>query len=195
MKKTPLYKIMSGLFSKHGSTENSLSESVHGLSSSSNSGESLISSKSRVALENSKSILDDLNKPQPASGEEFDGWEESDFPREKRKTSKLMDYFGVKAGEKERTVITNLTREKRQARSKKVSNGDQTFLARIYFANFTYTSIQFPLKTTAERGLLPIFIVAIAQIVKRFNIKDEITLYAIHEYQQNTGCKLSFNES
>ncbi|KAJ3225137.1 RAC-alpha serine/threonine-protein kinase [Clydaea vesicula] len=103
-----------------------------------------------------------------------------------RKTNKLLDYFGVKAGEKDMTVVANLSREKVGRRIQK-HHSDNTFLVRVYFGNLTYTSISLPMNATAELAMNLLF--------KKFNIKDNVELYGIHEYVPNTGVEKEIGKS
>lgn len=95
-----------------------------------------------------------------------------------RKASKMLDFFGVKAGQKEVGVISNLSRKNDKKQIKReVNNG--TFLVRIYFGNLTFTAISLNLNAGPAE--------AISLIFKKFNIKDRQELYVITEYQQSTG--------
>lgn len=96
----------------------------------------------------------------------------------KKKASKLLDLFGVKPGEKERTVITNMSRDHRKYK-KKPTLASNNYVTRIYFDNAKgYVSFCLPMDITAKNAL--------KLMIKRLNIHDELSHFALFECKHHS---------
>jgi hypothetical protein len=68
-----------------------------------------------------------------------------------------------------------------QFKQRQLAKKDNSFVARVYFGNLTYTSVLLPMNSTAEN--------VIGVVKKKFNITEDSELYGIHVYYPQTGCK------
>ncbi|KAJ3047340.1 RAC-gamma serine/threonine-protein kinase [Rhizophlyctis rosea] len=102
----------------------------------------------------------------------------------KRTTGKLAEFFGVQKGQKEMDEIRKIVVRNQEQRVMTVPDEKEknTFVARIYFGNLTYTSISLPIATGTASS-------AIKSLLDRLNIKENSEQYAVFEYQQATGAE------
>ncbi|KAJ3286824.1 RAC-alpha serine/threonine-protein kinase [Borealophlyctis nickersoniae] len=100
----------------------------------------------------------------------------------KRTAGKLADFFGVKKGQRKeldeisKIVIRNRTQQEQKTTQPEDKN---SWIARIYFGNLTYTSITLPITAPASLG--------VKIVLERLGIKENNEEYAMFEYQQGSA--------
>ncbi|KAJ3217352.1 RAC-alpha serine/threonine-protein kinase [Dinochytrium kinnereticum] len=94
-----------------------------------------------------------------------------------KRSNKIASFFGVSDKQNEKQKIESMLSSKRFERRQKGSKPE--FIARFYFANMTYISLNLSLEATATD--------AIRLLLERLHISDKEEEYAIYQYHQDSS--------
>ncbi|KAJ3102110.1 hypothetical protein HDU97_000752 [Phlyctochytrium planicorne] len=138
------------------------------------------SSRSSLFGRNRSSDLKLSNQGLRSSGSMQKLKDGSDYFQEVRRSSKkLATFFGVEDQKGDLAQMNNILDSNKVVDLEKMQFSDKpSFVARFYFANHTYTSLNLPLDVTAEE--------VVKEILNKIRVCDRPEYYAIFEHDQET---------
>ncbi|ORX60120.1 hypothetical protein BCR36DRAFT_51347 [Piromyces finnis] len=130
--------------------------------------------------DNSKDSKDDLTKYDENGTKEFSS-SNNDLLEPGKRAKKLGNFFGVNPYQRENTELNNIIRKNYNSK-KAMDNAQQFVVIRVYFANFSFTTVNMSINDTCK---------TLKKILcEKLGVKEsDEGLYQIYEFTQKNGCK------